>query len=750
MKNILRLKLITNSLFVRLLISFLITILLLVSFNFFSFTFFKNNIREEIITYNTINVSNTVENYEEHIQGIVESSIMLTRTAETNEINDITTLLYNKNEFDYYLANELTKQIHYNLNNSDFRYLTDLMVVFEHHNKLISKDGVYTIDDMFSKYMVHPSYPAELWMEQFEQQYDFKVFPSALFSSLQNQNPDKPLIPIITKHQLMRNMYIVAFLDADEVFENLHQSINYNLVIMNEEGTPIFSTSDQDLSQLEFTHAVGNIKIDDQYYFYKKGSSTGFTYVNMIPTENINAKILRLNFILLTLLIASVIVAVLASIFFSMRFNNPVKKIVESIQQYQSNAPVKSGIKEFEFISSNLSDILKKHADINQNLKQKNSLLKNFAYVNKLKNIHTDEEGIKDLNFTNKSFLFVLLELEFKSYAVHFDQEIDQVRAMNFIREYVNQFLLEHHAESITFQIENNQILSLVFTQEKMTLSDELLEKVVQVLNIDNDYYFVTISLSSIYKHSSELTRAYEDVLKTAKQRLLNDQNQIILDHNPNPPSFLLTPNQEQEFHVHLLEGNETSVFQWVDKQLRHMLKKKAYAYQIREFSNQVIKKVLQILHSLNIDNGPLQAYNEQLLYCHTIEQYQSFFKNYLTTAAALIKQKKDEHDHITSFVIDYIEEHFAEDISLDILAEQLKMSKGYLSTYFKEKTGMNFIDYLNEFRITKAKQFLSNTDLKIQEIAEKAGYLNSSSFFRMFKRNTGVTPGDYRKKHRS
>jgi YesN/AraC family two-component response regulator len=92
------------------------------------------------------------------------------------------------------------------------------------------------------------------------------------------------------------------------------------------------------------------------------------------------------------------------------------------------------------------------------------------------------------------------------------------------------------------------------------------------------------------------------------------------------------------------------------------------------------------------------------------------------------------------------LSKRYGEDISLEQLADQLQLSRGYLSAYFHEKTGKKFIDYLNEVRISRAKEILSQTDMRIQEIALQVGYQNVNSFIRMFKRISGFTPGEYRR----
>lgn len=92
-----------------------------------------------------------------------------------------------------------------------------------------------------------------------------------------------------------------------------------------------------------------------------------------------------------------------------------------------------------------------------------------------------------------------------------------------------------------------------------------------------------------------------------------------------------------------------------------------------------------------------------------------------------------------------YIGSHFAENLTLSVLAEIFYVSPVYLSRLFKKKTGTNFVEYLTTLRIEKAKEFLSDPNLKVYHVAEMVGYENPRYFARLFKEATGMVPQEYR-----
>jgi two-component system response regulator YesN len=95
-----------------------------------------------------------------------------------------------------------------------------------------------------------------------------------------------------------------------------------------------------------------------------------------------------------------------------------------------------------------------------------------------------------------------------------------------------------------------------------------------------------------------------------------------------------------------------------------------------------------------------------------------------------------------------YIEHNYDQsELSLALLGDHFNINQSYLSRLFKDEIGENFVDFLARIRIRQAKHLLLSTDRSIQDIAIEVGYVHYFSFNRVFKKNVGVTPGEYRKK---
>lgn len=128
------------------------------------------------------------------------------------------------------------------------------------------------------------------------------------------------------------------------------------------------------------------------------------------------------------------------------------------------------------------------------------------------------------------------------------------------------------------------------------------------------------------------------------------------------------------------------------------------------------------------------------------LEQLRKWFIDKVIQACKNIISKRDEQ---TSGLISkakiFIEDNFNKDISLDDVSRNVDISPYYFSKLFKEETGENFIEYLTNIRIERAKKLLMNSGLNIKNICVDTGYSDPNYFSRIFKKQVGVTPTEFR-----
>jgi two-component system, response regulator YesN len=104
------------------------------------------------------------------------------------------------------------------------------------------------------------------------------------------------------------------------------------------------------------------------------------------------------------------------------------------------------------------------------------------------------------------------------------------------------------------------------------------------------------------------------------------------------------------------------------------------------------------------------------------------------------------EQPDLVNKVIAFVEANYHFDIGVGQIAERLKITPNYLSAVFRKKTGTTFVRYLTNVRMSKAKEFLVDPSLQIQQVAERVGYFNSRYFAKLFTEICGCNPSEYRR----
>ncbi|MEE1254969.1 MAG: helix-turn-helix domain-containing protein [Lachnospiraceae bacterium] len=139
--------------------------------------------------------------------------------------------------------------------------------------------------------------------------------------------------------------------------------------------------------------------------------------------------------------------------------------------------------------------------------------------------------------------------------------------------------------------------------------------------------------------------------------------------------------------------------------------------------------------------------YMSSLMACADLNAIQKWFEEKIKTACRNVKgSRKESSLSVIEKAKSYINAHFQKDISLDEVSREVNVSPYYFSKLFKEETGKNYIEYMTEIRISKAKELLSQgNETSMKEICISCGYQDPNYFSRIFKKTVGLTPTEYR-----
>ncbi|NOU66406.1 helix-turn-helix domain-containing protein [Paenibacillus sp. LMG 31461] len=725
---ILFIKNISHSLFIRLIAGFLFIVLILVSLTFYAISISKENARQEVVKYNTLMLSNARDSYEKHLDLIRKQMVLFFFSEEVQ-------LMAKKTN---YVNLSLIQKSITTWTTNPYLFIDNILFYSKRDELVLEKSTSTNADLMFNVFYRSDEYPIEFWRQQFTESDSSRVLPAANISNYMFRDRPQLLgkfIPIVIKNQENSDFYMVVFLDAAKMYKAFHQGIS-DFMIYDSAGITIFkSVNEESFNDFKDWQKKGNAFIQgEKYHFQAVGDGTGFTYVDRVPVNQI-ANQTRLNVTLVVMIVTAITLSVLFSFLFAARVNNPLKKVIDSIRQMNDNVPFRSSIKEFNIISDNIQD--------NQ------LILKQFSFINHVKAIRNQNPDSMKLEFANKPFVLILFQ-------IHEMSDVDNVQAallqnwLYYCKIYIESQIKPKFADSLTFQIERNQILSLVYSEQSAEVL-ELLVQIKDVFNHDKEHALVTMALTPVYSDVAQLTKAYAEAQELVGERLLSNESQII-QKRITQVAIGFSADQDKAFEIHLREGNTSQLLELMERVFGKWKGKELPAAAMMRFADSMIGKIRNAIPPNHLDPDRLEAILskavERIRRCSTVPELERLMLEWVTQTADAVHEKKQEKYPITSMAIDYINEHLAEEIYLDVLADKLKMSSSYLSTYFKAKTGKNIVDYINETRIDKATGLLADNQMKIHAVSKAVGYQNVASFNRMFKKYTGVTPSEYRKRN--
>jgi AraC-like DNA-binding protein len=276
----------------------------------------------------------------------------------------------------------------------------------------------------------------------------------------------------------------------------------------------------------------------------------------------------------------------------------------------------------------------------------------------------------------------------------------------------------------------------------------ELQKEIVPI--VDEDLFIVLNHPNAEFNYPVHYHAEYEInlVIGTSGERIVGDSLTTFTDLD----LAMIGPNVGHAWRGHEVQGNHVITIQFADTLVNMPIMHKRLFRPIKQLLSDAKRgicfprPVQESLKEKILQLTSMHGFQTVLLFFSilyemaTSERY-AIVSSHYDTSGTLQTTKSLR----IAKVCDYLEENFKENISLNEVASLLGMSESAFSHFFKSKTGMTFTEHLNDMRIARACQLLSETDDTIAEICFNSGFNNLSNFIRMFKKRKGMTPNSYR-----
>ncbi|MFF5400715.1 response regulator [Peribacillus butanolivorans] len=255
------------------------------------------------------------------------------------------------------------------------------------------------------------------------------------------------------------------------------------------------------------------------------------------------------------------------------------------------------------------------------------------------------------------------------------------------------------------------------------------------------------INVGSFVCSTSELYKSYQRAKELSSYRLVLKESGLITDEltKQYTQASLSTSNELDDLKRYIVGSEQEKAFLWIKGAFDEINKstKKVAPTIIRGFAIEIVTSIQKDVSShandqtVGIVKRILEAYSIGILVDILIDFIEGIFRT--------LEQKSEHQSPIIQSVVQYIQEHFYEELSLKTLSYKFHINSIYLGQLFQKETGLVFSEYINHLRLEKAKQLLRGTHLKAGIIGKQVGYSDSAYFYKQFKKAVGITPSAWR-----
>ncbi|GMQ60103.1 hypothetical protein AN1V17_45030 [Vallitalea sediminicola] len=355
-------------------------------------------------------------------------------------------------------------------------------------------------------------------------------------------------------------------------------------------------------------------------------------------------------------------------------------------------------------------------------------------------------------NSENNRYMLAIINIDGKSY-YQSDFKYQDIDILKFsIINICNEIEIECTKEILNNLKDRNQILILFYHDSpsilRMSVDKFLIEafsKTIKLLNIS-----VTIGLSGVEETVG--SKLYKDARETLNIRIIYGENKIYKHDNQSYNTGVLLPFNDLNLLQKSIERYDLKGIEVILRDIfsQKHIKENPLVY-IRIVWFEIINILIKVCNNISMDT--VNILNKLLLTEEILNKFDNIndIINYLYTTILDIFNLGNVNDldykSRMKLSIQYIEQHFQEQISVNDLAYKFDMNTSYFSTLFKKETGITVVKYLTDMRINYACKLLKDTSKSVVDISRKVGFEDSQYFFRVFKKVKEMTPLAYRNK---
>lgn len=542
--------------------------------------------------------------------------------------------------------------------------------------------------------------------------------------------------------------------------------------ILNEEGREVVSSAGQPAPQGLYEQAgehpgqAFSFPWEGRDYLVTAlhSSSNGWTYLDMVPLQELNAKSRGIAVITVAIVLVFLLLGAAATAWSTKRLYRPIEHLVSLVR----------GNREEELLADEIGYVQSRWAELNQaTTRLQTQLNRQLPAIREAFALQWLQGHYAHYTSEQLPVLFERYAVPYQHmhavFALAYDQspdgssrfrESDKELIVFTMKNIAQDVLAQQGASGMVVNLLNDQIAVWLWedTEDPAAWFAQVQELAAGLRTVLADYLKlpVTAGLGDGPGAPGGLPRLFAQAAMAIRSRFWAGTGQVIRSGDGDageaksyPYPFEIEAGLEQA----LRNGDAAEAELQLEQFAAYAQETLRETERIRTAYYQLLTAALRVVFLLNLSlresadgTGDETDLYVQIKNVHSIQELNDWFRERLIRPIARKVQQRHHQEYERTFetAIAYIEANHHIDLSLDQVAERCGLSPPYFSKLFKRIIGVSFIEYLTAYRIDRAKTLLQTTGLSVAEVAEGVGY-QPKNFIRVFKKQTGQTPGQFR-----
>lgn len=543
--------------------------------------------------------------------------------------------------------------------------------------------------------------------------------------------------------------------------------------ILNEEGETVSSSSSGEralrLDPTLFSGRQGSVlqRVGgrEMMITYTTSEYNDWTYVAAQPADVVLEKVLYIKKITFAMAFLFLALGLAIAYVIAYRNSRPLRTILETIAE-RTDRKEYAGADAYRFIRDSVAQLIDNNRRMQEKMEQQAPLLRAALFERLLKGEYVPSGDIPVLTehagipAQGERFAVVLLQLRGYDSGLDRDalEELDRKRVMvtDIVRMEIGESAYWHNLAE-----DQLAVLFAFGSGEETERADERLEdaasRVIEAIRSRLNIA-ARCGIGGAHEGLASISRSCEEARRALEYLSWGGEDGIMrFGDLPAANDAYYYPADLELRLGNLAKAGDLAAAEALLEELHRVnfAERRLSLPMLRLFMSEMWGTVVKLLPQVGMDAGdaigkmPL-AFGETAGKYGMEQSFRSIAAVYRDICGFVNEHKKSQNVELLGRIVRLLNDRYGDNtLCLDSVAERMNISKGYLSQFFREQTGVNFSDYLEDLRMAEAKKLLATTELPVFEIAAKVGYSSSNTFCRAFKRINGVSTTDFRRLQR-